>query len=169
MSLTRSLLAVAIAVLLVVAASGCGDANGDTAEKAADSSAGTGGGGATGEADQVEPPSQLYGKVLRGLRDAAGSNTTYNALRRAKGLPASEEAAIVGFCETAWQIDVNEETSKLSIRPYIRGRVRARTAINLQGPYGAEAKAALVELGKVIDLASLDARLNRRYKKACYR
>jgi hypothetical protein len=161
MDRTRSIFLLLVPVLFAVAASGCGDADGDATVQTDKT---------TGEAaEKPAPPSQAYLKVLRELKTAAGTGETYKAVRHARNLSAPERAAIVGFCETTWQLDVNKETSKLSSLSYTRGRIESRAGVALHGTFGAAPpQATLTQLEKVIDLSAFDAEVNRRYKRACY-
>lgn len=146
----------AIVALLSLGASGCGeDAEGgrDVPQSSSE--------------DVTQGPSQAYGEALRGLRDAALSESPYGAARRAKGLPPDEAAAIEGFCELVWQIDVNQEAAKLSVHPYMENRLKARAAIEL-GRRTDSLEEAVRELIEVVDLRQLDKKLSRSYKKACY-
>ena len=145
----RPILLAATSALVAIAAAGCGDSNGD------------------GERKNV--PDQAYGEVLRGLKEAALAGQTYNAIRRAQELPPPEKAAIVAFCEMAWQIVVNREAEKLTDRAYIVSRVTTRTALNLDGPSSTAVRTVTDELRRVVNLGSLNGNLTGRYKKACYR
>lgn len=164
MSLRRSLSTFLLCLATTAAAlapTGCGDDDSSAKEQNAE------------EAPAV--PSKAYGDVLTGLRKAALAGDTYGALRRADPLEAPEEATVDAFCETAWQLEINEETEQLAKRSYVVGRIRSLAELNMGVAYvPGRAKepaltAAMKELQEVIDLASLDAKSNSRYKRACYR
>jgi hypothetical protein len=120
-------------------------------------------------------PSEKYAEVLSDLKEAAVAGSTYGALKRGDPLPAPEESAIDAFCETAWQLEINAEQAQLARTGYIAGRIRSFAELNMGLAHipgrASEPKltAALAELDEVVDLASLDAELNRNYKRACYR
>jgi hypothetical protein len=115
-------------------------------------------------------PSEDYPEILEGLRRAARSQSLYGAAHRARELPPVERAAIGGFCETVWQIVVNDEAFKLALHPYIDNRLKERAAFKLGPGESSEAlEAAMGRLIEAVGLRRIDAKLDRGYKKACYR
>jgi hypothetical protein len=132
------------ALAVAVAAAGCGgDASGESGE-------------------------QAYGEILSGLRAAALANdATYEGAQLAEGLPEPERVTLEAFCETAWQLDVNRETAKLAHDRYIIHRIKKLATYNLTPERRPPVAAAMTQLREAVDLGSIDAVLNSRYKRAC--
>ncbi len=149
-------LAIGIAILAAAMVAGCGDSDSDADQPAASSE-----------------PSQAYTQLLAGLKKAALAGEGYKAIRKANSLPNPEESVVDAFCETVWQLDVNAETEKLARHSYILGRIRSFAELNMGVAYVPgraelpEVAKALDELDTTFDIASFDAQLNDRYKRAC--
>jgi hypothetical protein len=134
--------------------------------------AGCGEGGAGADQDG---PSEEYGKVLRGLKQAALSDSTYGALdqakelRKAGQLSKAEESTIDAFCLTAWQLVINDEFDRLAKDEYLVARIRNFAEYDISDGYSPDVTAAMRNLRDIIPIAPLTPDLIRGYKKACYR
>jgi hypothetical protein len=108
-----------------------------------------------------------YNEVIHGLKNAALAKEPYKSAILHADLNAVQAAVIHSFCEFAWQIWVNKEAYKLSGGLYVVGRVKTPITYEIDGHRQA-IDAAINELGKGIDLASLDEDQLRSYSRACY-
>jgi hypothetical protein len=154
-----SLTAVGIALVLAIAVTGCGGGGDDEGDLAR----------AEGSQTKVQG-SPAYVKVLEGLKAAASSNETYQAVRRATKLKAAERAVVNEFCNFVWQIKINNEEVYLGKREYIADRILSYAAYNRNKAFStAAAKAAVDQLQVVIDLASVDSGQLKPYLSACYK
>jgi hypothetical protein len=138
--------------------------------------AGCGGGGeaegtqANAAASQEYEPSQKFLRILNGLKKAASSNETFNAIRRAKGLDEVERNVVTEFCNFTFQVRANHEVHAVHGHPgYGFERILRYAAYERSKPFTALVSAALDQLQTVIDLAPLDNEQLKRYLKACYR
>lgn len=173
-----SLTAVGIALALAITVVGCGsggDGEGNQARAEAGQANGEGGQAAAEdgqtEVDDSLPPVEAAGtfdEVLRGLKAAAPSGKTYQAVLRARDLPPIEEAVVSEFCNFAWQIRVNREQRRLGNRGYIAYRI-TRYVTNREKKLIPPATAAMKQLQTVIDLGALKSSQLSGYVKACYR
>jgi hypothetical protein len=125
-------------------------------------------GGGSGDSD-----SQAYGELLRGLKHAALSGASYDAVSRAERLAPADEAVIEGFCRYSREIQLSKLTSQLSEHATVRSGIGFTSQMELRemklGVDPHLVVGALDEFGGVVDLNSLNADLNRRYVSACYR
>jgi hypothetical protein len=194
MELKRALsiaLVSAVAIVSGLTALGCGDANGEgDGQSQADSPSGQAGQTETEARPENEgqnqntqakseapkqkgptevQPSAAFVRVLSDLKDAALSDQAYRAIRKSNSLDRQEEVVIDAFCETAWQLEINKETGRLSNPYYMVGRIRNLAEFNLSSPDTAAVTGAMTKLRATVDLPSLDKELNSRYKRACYR
>jgi len=109
---------------------------------------------------------ESYDDVLRGLRSAAMSKATYNALRHAEDLDATDKAVVNAFCSVATQLANNGES--LSEQQFF-DRVKARTQIKL-GQFDVNpVNAAVGKLRATYDLAQINGGAARLYVQACFR
>jgi hypothetical protein len=103
--------------------------------------------------------------VAHGLKNAAMSKATYDALRHSDDLDATEKAAVNALCSVATQ--VSEGSEPISEQEYYD---RLRASATQQ--YGALPSAALSSaLGKVrttVDLAGVSPPAARAYVRACF-
>lgn len=173
----------AVLVLSGLTVSGCGgsgDADAQNGSSAANGSAET-------ENEAIPPdseaiagytePTQAYIEVLTDLRDAVLAGKGYKAIRHARDLGPVEETTVYWFCFTAWQLDVNDEESRLPDRAYLADRVTGRIVRDLNGqqyaqadraPYEPPVGVAVTALDEIVDFASFDGGQTRLYKKTCY-
>jgi hypothetical protein len=163
----RLLWSVGLAIVLVgIALAGCGGSDDSSAANNGERTSEDLDGSAQNERE-VES-SQAYRTVLVNLKKAAHANATYDPLQRAKPLEPGEEAVVIAFCETAWQLVANSETDYLSKDWFIVPRIRGRAEFQLDGRAPATMTAAMTELEKVVDLAAYDKAENSLYEKVCY-
>jgi hypothetical protein len=143
----RSLVIAGVALALIgVVAGGCGGGSGDRSDGSA----------------------LTYDELLHGLKDAARSGKPYKStIHRAARLDLVQRAVIHSFCDFAWEIGINEEAYKLPYHAYIVGRIRNPTTYEVHG-HRREIRAAVTELRKIVDLASLNGGMVRRYSRACF-
>jgi len=132
--------------------------------------------GCGGDSDAAEGGSRAYVELLSGLKRAALSDGSYNAVHRAKALDSPEKAVIDSFCKFAWQTVVNHEIEQLDQHTFVVGRIRYTAEVDVNGWEAAHAgidagpiRARLGELRSVIHLASLNFGLVRHYARACHR
>jgi hypothetical protein len=112
---------------------------------------------------------QAFLGVLRGLKHAAYSNESYNAVRRAKSLETVEKDVVTEFCNNVWQVRADHEVHLArGNRPYMVDRITRYAAYHRAGPFLAHVSADIEELQTVIDLGSLDNERLKRYIEACY-
>jgi hypothetical protein len=112
------------------------------------------GGGGKGEA---------FEDVLRGLRSAAESRATYDALRHSDDLEKSQKAVINAFCQVTTQLADNRET--VTEEEYF---ARIRAAAAELGAAGSKLDSALSKLRATYDLAKFNPRAAQLYARACF-
>jgi hypothetical protein len=121
-------------------------------------------------------PTARYTKTLEELRRAASAGKNYEAPDLSKGLSPVEKSVVKWFCETAWQMVVNQELDRLPDAEYLAHRLNIRSILELsnsqytksgRAPYLAPVEVGVNELGRVIDLRAFDAKQDRRYQKTC--
>lgn len=120
---------------------------------------------------QQAGPSAAFVEIVRELKQAALSESSYRAVRRAKKskeLNVPETSVIDAFCETVWQLDVNGETDRLTRYAYVVDRIKGLAGYDLPSKYSTQIRKALDELIGIIPLRSFDEAENRLYKRACY-
>lgn len=115
---------------------------------------GCGGGGA-----------QSFEDVLRGLKNAAGSKATYDAIRHSDDFARQEKAAINAFCSVATQLADNNET--VTAEDFFT-RVNSEAQAEL-GEYGAKpVLSAVAKIRATYAFANINPQLAAQYVRACY-
>jgi len=109
---------------------------------------------------------ETYDDVLQGLRGAALSGKTYNAIRHADDLDASQKAVVNAFCNIATQLADNEEA--ITTEQYF-DQIQA-DATREAGFLEAKAvETAVTRLRAIYDLSSINGHTATLYVNACYR
>jgi hypothetical protein len=111
---------------------------------------------------------ESYGTILRGLKQAAGSHSGYDAIERAKELKPVQRASIDAFCETNHILVYNHEAWKASDTLYYVIRIREKAEINLPFVSTHPVKVAVGQYSKLFGLGSFEPADVRSYAKACY-
>jgi hypothetical protein len=109
---------------------------------------------------------QTLDDVLRGLRSAALSKKTYNAIRHADDLEATDKAVLNAFCNVARELADNGGT--LSEQKYFE-TVETRAELELGVVASTPVKAAVGRLRAFYDLASINGGVANLYARACFR
>jgi hypothetical protein len=122
------------------------------------------GGGGEGE----KGGNAAYEELLHGLKQAAASNTGYNAVERAKDLKSTLRASIDAFCETNQEMLLNSEAWKAKEEAYYVVRIKLRAERELPYLSTRPVAVAVRKYQSLFDLASFDPSAVRRYSKACY-
>lgn len=109
---------------------------------------------------------QAFDDVLRGLQRAALSGKTYNAVRHADDLDATEKAVVNAFCRIAAELADQSET--LSEPEYFEAvKTRAEFELGVIGSLPVDA--AVRRLRTFYDLASINGGAANYYARACFR
>jgi hypothetical protein len=104
--------------------------------------------------------------VLRGLKSAAVSKKTYDALKHANDLEKRDKAVVNAFCGVTTQLADNNES--LTTEEYF-DRIKANAESQL-GEYGSKPlTSALGKLRATYDLASINGGTAQLYARACVR
>lgn len=105
---------------------------------------------------------ERYDELLRGLKRAAFSGASFEAVRRSKNLEPTERATVQAFCEIADHVVVNHENQTVPAR--IEGFAEQR----LPGFSEKAVRAAIREMGTIIVLKPFSFAAARRYMHACF-
>ena len=108
-------------------------------------------------------------EVLREFRAAAESNETYDAYGYFEsGYPASQRAALDGFCIVVNEARTGAESDRLGDPAYFSKRVAAAARPEAEGASMTSIRRAVDKLRTVIEPESLSPPLVKSYAKACY-
>jgi hypothetical protein len=104
--------------------------------------------------------------VLRGLRNAALSKKTYNAISHADDLDATEKATVNAFCNVATQLADNGET--VTEEEYFEAvKQEAEDELGVVG--SAPLNAAVARWRAFYDFATISGGAANLYARACFR
>jgi hypothetical protein len=104
--------------------------------------------------------------VLRGLKSAAESKATYDAIAHADDLEKREKAVVNAFCTVTNNLSENEESP--TEEAYFE-QIQAEAERELGEPISEPLTSALDKLRATYDLAQINGRAAQLYVKACFR
>jgi hypothetical protein len=112
--------------------------------------------------------SEGYEEILHGLKRAAVSKQSYDAVRRAENLKPTFRASLDAFCETNREMVENREAWKVAQTGYYLVRIKLRAERELPFVSTHPVAVAVKEYKDLFGLDSFDPAEVRRYGRACY-